>query len=459
MSESSHKISIKGEDKTAGAFGSIAERAKVTGDQIKKLVSGAIIGASAYLGLNKISEGVEELSNLNDVAMRSGIGTEELTKLATAFDVVGIKGLGVDGIAKAFETLGEKTGRSGLEGFYMTIDELGKIDDLKERSKKALEVFGGAGHNLMPLINAAQNGTQAIRGVVEALGGVPESAAKAGDALSDAKKIGANAFHNIWLKAIGAVCGLFHTNIRNSAVAMGAYMEYGATVSWRYIKAFFQDVEGQGKRWELIWQAFKESAIRNIVILSATCWEYLKQVPERFANGIVNGVTWPIRLLNGRYNKLMSDWGESMSTRLWKKVDEDLKGLGISLKDRLTDDISSAFKDVDTSDLKKKLEEVLKNVPTFTENVLGSVLSSTARQGMVGGVDVNGGGKFTKNRARNDLILAGSNEALKLRILGPNLQSLPNEQKKTNEILGRIESHLRDVDYDLRKRDEFTVLV
>lgn len=454
MANANITLGVNGIDKTGAVFKSIEWRAK----QLGSLLKGALAFSGAYFGFHKISEGVEELSNLNDVAMRSGILTEELTKLSTAFDVVGIKGLGVDGIAKAFETLGEKTGRSGLEGFYMTLEELGKIDDLKERSKKAMEVFGGAGHNLMPLINAAQNGTQSIRGVVEALGGVPEAAAKAGDAVSDAKKIGASAFHNIWLRAIGAVCGLFHTNIRNSAVSMGAYMEYGAAVSWRYIKAFFQDVEGQGKRWNLVWQAFKESAIRNIVILSATCWEFLKQVPERFANGIVNGVTWPIRLLNDRYNKLMSDWGDSMSTRLWTNVDKDLKELGISLKDRLTDDLSSAFKDVDTSDLKKKLDEVLKNVPTFTKDVLGSVLSSTARQEMVGDGNNNDGGRFTKNRARNDLILAGSNEALKLRMLGPNLQSLPNEQKKTNEILLRIERCVDRVDTQIRREDEQVVI-
>ena len=139
--------------------------------------------------------------------------------------------------------------------------------------------------------------------------------------------------------------------------------------------------------------------------------------------------------------------------RISPKRHKDLKELGISLKDRLTDDISSAFKDVDTSDLKKKLMEALKNVPTFTENVLGSVLSSTARQGIVGG-----GNTKTKNKVRNDLILAGSNESLKLRILGPNLQSLPNEQKKTNSILERIEKSLNHVDYDLSSKDEHVVL-
>lgn len=459
MSQSSHKIAIDAKDQTAGAFDSIASRARVTGSQIKKMVGGALIGAGAYLGLNKIGDGVDELGKLSDVAQKAGVNVDELTKAATAFSVVGIQNMGVDEIGKAFAMMGKNNGRTGLGGFFQTIEEIGKIEDLSERSKKAMEVFGRSGLEFMPLINAAKSGTEAIREVVNAMPGVSQAAANAGDAMADAKKIGAEAFHSIWLNAIGKVCELFGVNIRNSAVSMAAYMDFGARVAWRYLKAFFDSNDEGAKRFKLVWESVKDAVIRSVVIMSATCFEYMKTIPERFIAGVAGGIMSVPSMFSARlrekHHEIMSSWLGEISTDMWSKIDKDLKSFGITLRESLGDEIKDIFSDVDTSDLEKKLKELLIKVPTVTTNVLGSTAGSGGN-GSGGGNGGNGNGKIDglsniemrKPDIRNDLILAGSNESRKLQILGPQLMS---EQKKTNEILTKIKDKLDDVEGNQEK--------
>jgi len=92
-----------------------------------------------------------------------------------------------------------------MAGFYKTVEELGKIPDISLRSQKTMKVFGKAGIEFLPLINAAKDGTNALQNVVDAMPKIPQAAANAGDALSDAKTIGAAGFKKIWLEVVGKV--------------------------------------------------------------------------------------------------------------------------------------------------------------------------------------------------------------------------------------------------------------
>ena len=121
-------------------------------------------------------------------------------------------------------------------------------------------------------------------------------------------------------------------------------------------------------------------------------------------------------------------------------IDSDLKSLGVSLRSNLGKGIQDAFSDVDTSDLKKRLEETLKNARNFERNHDRSTLSSNDRRRL--GLGVGSGVGSNPTKVSNSLILGGSNEMRKLQILGPGLQ---NEQKKTNQILEKISGKLDDV--------------
>jgi len=436
MSKSTHQFEIKGVDKTAGAFSSIKNSAKVTASQISAIVGGAVTAAGAYFGFKSIMGGVDKLGKLSDVAQTAGVSVDELTKAAAAFDVVGIKNMGVDEIAKSFSMLAKNTGRTGLEGFLRTVEDIGGIGDVSKRSEAAVKALGESGLRFMPLINAAKDGTAAIRGVIDVMPGVSQAAADAGDKMADAKNIGAHAFQSIWLKAIGAVCGLFHTDVRGGMVSMAAYAEYGSAAAWRYIKAFFTSNEQGITHLRGAWQAVCNSVVRSVVIMSATCYEYMKTLPERFVAGVAGGIMGLPAIVSSKYrawyNGIMKDWTSDISQGMWKSIDDDLKSLGVSMHETLGQSLRDVFSDVDTSDLKKRLDEVLQKAEAFNKNYTGATLTSDARRKM----DLmESKDDRQPTRISNELIMGGSNAMTKLQILGPSLQT---ERKKTNELLQKI---------------------
>lgn len=444
MSKSTHQIEIRGVDKTGAVFNSIKDKASAAGMRLQTMLAGGIAAAAAYMGISKISQGVDELGKLSDVATAAGLSVAELTKTANALDIVGVASGGVEGLAKTFQMMERNTGRTGLEGFLTTIEEIGKIEDVSARSQAAVKAFGRSGMEFMPLINGAKNGTEAIRGVIGALPGVSDAAARAGDEMSDAKKIGAQAFHSIWLKAIGAICGLFHGDMRGGMASMGAYAEYGAAMAWRYMKAFFTNNDQGLNHFKLAWGAVCDEILRRVVIMSATCYEYIKTIPSRFLAGVGGGIMAMPALFSSKYKKwyenTMRGWTEEISNGMYMAIDSDLKSLGVSLRSNLGKGIQDAFSDVDTSDLKKRLEETLKNARNFERNHDRSTLSSNDRRRL--GLGVGSGVGSNPTKVSNSLILGGSNEMRKLQILGPGLQ---NEQKKTNQILEKISGKLDDV--------------
>lgn len=239
MSSSTHQIKVKANDQTAGAFASIQKRAAAAGINIRKMLGGALVAAGGYLGVKAFAGGVDTLGRMSDVAMKASTGVDELTKASAALSVLGIQGMGIDRIAQAFAMMAKNTGRTGLAGFYETINELGKISDIGKRSEAAMKVFGRAGIEFMPLINAAKDGTAALQTLISAMPRVSQAAADAGDKLSDAKFIGVEGFRNLWLEAIGKISGTidkqFKGGVREAALDGVAWMNYFAKTVYRRI--------------------------------------------------------------------------------------------------------------------------------------------------------------------------------------------------------------------------------
>lgn len=199
MSQSTHQIKVKGVDQTGGAFSSIKNRAAATGAQVRSMLGGALAAAGAYLGFRAVKGGIDELGHLSDIAQKTSTSVGELTQTAAAMGALGIQNMGVDQLAKSFDYMAKTTGRTGMAGFYQTIAELGKIEDVAQRGQEAMKIFGRSGMEFMPLINAADTSVEALQTVVAAMPKVPQSAADAGDAMSDAMGFAANQVKSIWL--------------------------------------------------------------------------------------------------------------------------------------------------------------------------------------------------------------------------------------------------------------------
>ena len=235
-------------------------------NRILKLVEGSNPKTWSVGGTNDYPrlEFIESISNYHAYNSAGQVATFPplgFTGNETALpsDYMAHRNMGVDQLARSFAYMSKTTGRSGMEGFYKTIDELGKIPDVAQRSQAAMQVFGRSGYELMPLINAADTTVDALQTVVSAMPSIPQSAANAGDAVGDAMGFAANQLKSIWLQGIGVVCGWFDNEytggVREASLRAGNYMEYYARLAVTKCLTWFGKLQNYLKRYGDYWGA------------------------------------------------------------------------------------------------------------------------------------------------------------------------------------------------------------
>ena len=207
------------------------------------------------MGFRSVMEGINNLGHLSDVAQKTSTSVDELTRAGTAMNILGIQNMSIEQLAKAFDYMQKTTGRSGMEGFYQTIREIGKLPDAAERGQAAMAVFGRSGMEFMPLINAADKSANALKDVIDVMPGIPQSAADAGDDAADAMAIMSDNVKNIWQMGIGTIVGWFGKNyeggIRTAALNASNSMILYARIAvqtalqyYRKFSGFFEKVGG-----------------------------------------------------------------------------------------------------------------------------------------------------------------------------------------------------------------------
>ena len=208
MSKSSHQIAVSGVDQTAKTFQSIQARAIATGRRISSVMGGAIAAAGAYLSFRSIKGGIDELGSLSDMAMKAGTSVDFLTKASTAFQVAGLN-IGTDQLVKSMQYLEKATGKTGESAFFEAIESLAKIEDPAKRGAEATRMFGRSALELQPLINGGEEVAQKFRQLQELMPGVGTSAVNAGDEAADALKTLGTGMHNLFLKVVGNIIGMW----------------------------------------------------------------------------------------------------------------------------------------------------------------------------------------------------------------------------------------------------------
>lgn len=390
MSKSTHQFEIRGVDKSAGAFGSIKNRAAVTSSQIRSMVGGAIGALGAYFTFSSIKGGIDELGHLSDVAQRTSTSVDELTQTAAAMSAIGVN-MGVDQLAKAFDYMAKSTGRSGMAGFYQTIDELGKVDDVSKRAQAAMQAFGRSGMEFMPLINAADTSVEALKTVVDAMPKIPQAAADAGDAMSDAMGFAANQAKSIWLQGLGAICGWFDNEykggVREASLSAGNYLEYYTKVAVAKCITWYKKLQNGLKVWGDAIGAFVGAA-------------YVK---------ITEGGSW-----DDVWNLTTQAFSQSLD-----EYEDESKRL---------DEIEAER----TERFKRNFDERKIAIEKFQGAYNKAAVSIEGRKAMGADAEADIG---RQTRISNDLVMAGSNAAMRMQILGPTLQS---ESKKQTALLERI---------------------
>jgi len=388
MSKSTHQIAVKGVDQTAGAFASIRGRAVATGAQIKSMLGGALAAAGAYLGLRAVKGGIDELGHLSDVAMKTSTSVDELTQATAAMGALGIQNMGVEQLAKSFDYMAKTTGRSGMAGFYQTIAELGKIEDVAMRGQEAMRIFGRSGMEFMPLINAADQSVEALQTVVAAMPKIPQAAADAGDAMSDAMGFAANQAKSIWLQGLASICGWFDNEykggVREASLSAGNYVEY-----------------------------YAKTAVAKALTWYRKAQEYLKRFGDwagTFVGAKMGGASW---------------------SEAW-----NMAGKAYDDAVREYDDVASELERKEaerTERFKREFEERAIAIQKF-QGAYDEAAISIEKRKEKDGASIDDMALKTP-AVRNELMIAGSNAANRAAILGPQLQS---ETKKQTALLGKI---------------------
>ena len=404
MSKSTHQMAVKAVDQTAGGFASIQARAAAASAKLRSMLGGAMAAAGAYFGFRSIAGAINELGTLSDIAQKSSVSVDDLTKSATALNVLGIQNMGVEQMAKAFQMMEKNTGRTGMEGFYQTIQEIGKIPDLSERAQAAMAVFGRSGMEFMPLINAADTSTNALKDVIDVMPGIPQSAANAGDDAADAMNIMSQNVKSVWQQGIAAIVGWFGRNyeggIRSAALnasnSMILYAKIAVQTAMQYYRkftGFFEKVGG--------WVG-------------------------TFVGTKMAGGSW-----GDAFKAANEDWRETakaqeiVESQIEEKERERRERWGRDFEDRRV------------------------KIAKFGKQYQNAVRTSRDRRLLEGGGDLLGGGKATK--VTNELILGGSAKSINLAMMGPQMN---NELKKQTNILERIRVNTQKTEENTRDAAE-----
>jgi len=189
-------VQIKAEDKTKAAFRKINNRTS----KLKKSfggLAGAAVSLAGVAGLGALTSKILTLGDrIGKVAIQTGVAAEDLQKFQFAAEQSGVS---TEGMNKALQKLNKQVGEAVLKGgpAKEALDQLGisaitssgqvkstetifrdiagafgDVESDAIRAKIASDLFGRAGVELIPLLNAGADGVDKFGKQLESVGGV-----------------------------------------------------------------------------------------------------------------------------------------------------------------------------------------------------------------------------------------------------------------------------------------------
>lgn len=202
------KVLLRLDDKASAGL----EGAKEKADNLfVGLAKGAAAAAAAFISVQAVFDGfnaaIGRADALDDLSEKTGVAVEKLGELAFAARVAG--GADINTLAGAFRQLTRAMSRTEQESskqaeafkalgvsatnadgslrdtnevFGDLADKFQNLENGPEKARLAIELFGGAGQDLIPILNLGREGIEALNKEAQELGLIipPEQAAAAG---------------------------------------------------------------------------------------------------------------------------------------------------------------------------------------------------------------------------------------------------------------------------------------
>mgnify|MGYP000911248904 CR=1 FL=1 len=281
---SSILFSLNGVDKTAGAFNSVQKRAQSAMSKLRGVAMAAGLGLSFGAIAYGAKRAVDALGELSDQAQRMSSSAVDVQKLTGALDKVGIVGVDVDAMAKAFGKMAKETGAVGVRGFRDVMQSIAGMGSEQERVNELVRVFGREmGEKFAPMVRQGpQAFVEGLDGVMAMMPAVTDAAVSAGDSAADALKLAGNTITVAWQQTIGdMVAGwedVFGVSFEEGIYIAIEYVKWFAKSAWEHFKAFGENI-GKGA-WAVVddWSG----ALESIGLMFAGAFNAIGRLAKEF---------------------------------------------------------------------------------------------------------------------------------------------------------------------------------
>jgi hypothetical protein len=405
-------MSISGQDKTAGAFASVAGRAKAAEGALRRAIGAATAGLGAAMIARSAKQALDAMGTISDRAQQMGVSAVYAQQLAAALDQVGIKGVSMDTLADAFGKMTKETGATGAKGFEDTLASIAALGSEQERVEALFKSFGrGVGASFAPLVRQGPDALrQGLRDVMAGMPAVSDAAVNMGDATSDALKRSGLAASAAWRQTLGDIMAwiqqTFGVTPAEAVTVLTENVKWAVGAAWEYFRAlgvnigriaayFAEDFDGALK-WML--RGVLDFTVAATKLLLAVPWNVGQVLGANIAEGLNS-------ILTGESfdSAAVKDFVQTSVVPNLRKAGEAFVD---SLKMRGNDQLKLEMPD-GAALLEKRRDAVgtaLRSIAAQAQLATGGVVEETAAEAV----------KAVKDAAKNTFVAAGTYEALKL---------------------------------------------
>lgn len=131
---------------------------------ITTAVAGAVsLGSALYA----VSQSMQQIGRQSDLAVQLGITVQQVRNLSLA---ASLSGTNIEVLAKGMQTMNRTVGSGGMpldKRLFQIADALSQISDVGERNRRATEIFGKGGTELLVALQKGSDGFRKSAGYVE----------------------------------------------------------------------------------------------------------------------------------------------------------------------------------------------------------------------------------------------------------------------------------------------------